>query len=117
MTTSHAVPLLSLTRWLLLLAFAPTSLAAAVARPVSLRDPPCTASLNWLGDHGLNPMDCEYAIRKFWRIDVVKYQSNDMEFVGLGGQRYSKLPAMRTPRRYRHGKMELPDTWLELFPS
>ena len=117
MTTSHSVRLLSLAGLLLLLGFASISLAAAVARPESLRDPPCTASLNWLGDHGLNPVDCAYAIRKFWRIDVVKYRSNDMEFVGLGGQRYSKLPAMQTPRRYRHGKMELPDTWLELFPS
>ena len=110
MTASRSVSVPSLARLLILLAFTAIALAAAVARPTSLRDPPCTGSLNWLGDHGLNPMDCEYAIRKFWRIDVVKFRSLDIEFVGLGGQRYSKLPAVQTPRRYRHGTTKLPIT-------
>lgn len=51
-----------------------------------------------------------YAIEKFRRIDVARYRSFEFEFIGLGGHRESKLPAMKTPRRYSYGKLKIPGT-------
>lgn len=112
MTISHSVRLLFLVArlWLLL---ASTSVAAALSQPPKPRDPPCTGSFDWLGD-GLRPVDCVYAIEKFWRLDVARHGSLDFEFIGLGRHRYTRLPAMQTPRRYKHGNLETPDTWLRL---
>lgn len=106
MTTFHSLPLLLFVArlWLLL---GSLSVAAAVSRPPELRDPPCTGSFDWLGD-GLRPEDCVNAIKKFWRIDVARYRSFEFEFIGLSGRRYSKLPPMKTPRRYSHGKFKIP---------
>lgn len=108
MTTFHSLPLLLFVArlWLLL---ASLSVAATISQPLKLRDPPCTGSFDWLGD-GLRPEDCVYAIEKFRRIDVARYHSFEFEFIGLGGHRDSKLPAMKTPRRYSYGKFKIPGT-------
>ncbi|KAL8995261.1 MAG: hypothetical protein Q9169_004967 [Polycauliona sp. 2 TL-2023] len=116
MTTSHSTSLLlSVAKLWLLLVLASTSAAAAVSQPPAPRDPPCTGSFHWLGK-GLKPEDCKYAIEKFWRIDVARYRSHEFEFVGLGGQRYTKLSPMKTPRRYQHDTCTLVIANLNLFP-
>ncbi|KAL8669189.1 MAG: hypothetical protein Q9168_006213 [Polycauliona sp. 1 TL-2023] len=118
MTPSYSICLLlSVARSWLLLALAATSVVAAPPRPPAPapRDPPCTGSFDWLG-RGLKPMDCKYALEKFWRLDVARNRVHDFEFIGLGGQRYTKLTAMKTPRRYQHGSCTIVIANLNLFP-
>ncbi|KAL8724566.1 MAG: hypothetical protein Q9166_007876 [cf. Caloplaca sp. 2 TL-2023] len=96
-----------------MLALPPSVLAAVSVDP---RDPPCTGSYDWLGT-GLNAVDCVYAIDKFFNLEVAHHAYQTFEFTGVSHRRYTKLPAMRTPRRYTHGTCTLVVTLLGIFPS
>ncbi|KAI4256628.1 MAG: hypothetical protein LQ352_002018 [Teloschistes flavicans] len=56
-------------------------------------------------------------MNKFYRLDVARHGARDFEFVGTSGIYKTKLPKMRTPRRYTVGSCTLVIAMLGVFPQ
>lgn len=87
----------------LILSLTPGCLTATIPVAPKNREPPCTASFDWLGS-GIDTSDCAAAINKFYDFDVARYGSRDFEFKSVHKMRRTPLPPMVTPRRYTVGE-------------
>ncbi|KAI4242446.1 MAG: hypothetical protein L6R40_004000 [Gallowayella cf. fulva] len=65
----------------------------------------------------MNGVDCLYAIEKLFNLEVVHYRSHNFEFTASPGRQSTKLPRMRTPRRYTHDSCTLVVALLGEVPS
>lgn len=94
--------------WMILL-LCPCSDSVSLPPTSRNRDPPCTGSFDWLNPK-FDSSDCVAAMNKFYRLDVARHGARDFEFVGTSGIYKTKLPKMRTPRRYTVGRLLNPNT-------
>lgn len=62
----------------------------------------CTDSHTWIGT-GTTAIDCIGAVQSLYNSEVKSFSDVDFEFLSGTAPRRS-LPAMRTPRKYTHGK-------------
>lgn len=62
----------------------------------------CTDNHTWIGT-GHTAIDCIGAVQNLYDIEVKSFSDFDFEFLSGTALRRS-LPAMRTPRKYTHGK-------------
>lgn len=107
--TSNAVAIFLASRLWVILLSCPSSHTTPLPPISTNRDPPCTGSFDWLSPK-FESSDCTAAITKFYRLDVARHGTRELEFVGPSGVFKTNLPKIRTPRRYTVGRPLNPNT-------
>ena len=77
--------------------------------------PICTSDYEWIGPQ-LDPNDCLSAVERLENTDFKFFKSIEIEFLAPGATRMSRLPTLRTPRKYTFDSCTLVIAMLSTLP-